>query len=95
MRIATAMKSFGIEKYQRDIPDDAAFNFVYMLEHGISIDALIDTIIKAHRYSDMQRKEGVKILCRNKYLRNSELFCVLVGVRRIPLAGTESCPINK
>lgn len=42
MRIATTMKSFCIEKYKRDIPDDTAFNFIYMLNQGISMDALIE-----------------------------------------------------
>ena len=85
MRIATTMASIHHEKYQRDIPDDTALSFVYMLNQGISIDALVESMLPTQNINSCHREAMLKRLCRNKYLRNSELFCLLAGVKRIPL----------
>lgn len=80
MRISATLKTCQINKYERGIPDDDAFNFIYLLEQGVSIDALIELINPRHK-----KASAIKMLCRNKYLRNNPLFCFLAGVRQIPL----------
>lgn len=85
MRIATTMASIRHEKYHRTIPDDIACSFVYMLEQGISVDALVESLIPDSNKGCLHRGEVLKRLIRNKHLRNSALFCALAGVKQIPL----------
>ncbi len=85
MRIATTMASIHHEKYQRDIPDDTAFNFVYLIEQGVSVDALVESLMPEGNKGFIHRGEALKRLVRNKHLRNSALFCALAGVKQIPL----------
>ena len=86
MRIATTLKECRLEKYSRSISDDDAFNFIYLLEQGISIDAILDAI------DPTRKRNAIKMLCRNKYLRSNALFCWLAGVKLIPLQNGK--PIN-
>ena len=79
MRIATTLKDCRLGKYSRTISDDDAFNFIYLLEQGISIDAILEAVDPAHK------RNAIKMLCYNKYLRNNALFCWLAGVKPIPL----------
>ena len=86
MRIATTLKDCRLKKYSRSISDDDAFNFIYLLEQGVSIDAILDAIDPTHN------RDAIKILCYNKYLRSNALFCWLAGVKQIPLQ--KERPIN-
>ena len=79
MRIATTLKGCRLKKYSRSITDDDAFNFIYLLEQGVSIDAILDAVDPTHN------RDAIKMLCYNKYLRSNALFCWLVGVKQIPL----------
>ncbi len=77
---------------RREISDDDARNFVKMIEHGISIDCVIEIIVGlrgtnvSDRKSDSYRSMVVKKLIRNEIVRQSALFCALLGVKRIMLA---------
>ena len=77
---------------KREISDEDARNFVRMVEHGLSIDSVIE-IMAGKRCThitstnDAQaRQEYMAKLIRNEIVRRSALFCELLGVRRIRLA---------
>lgn len=77
---------------RREISDDDARNFVKMIEHGISIDCVIE-IVAGRRGTnvsngtwDSARSMAAKKLIRNEIVRQSPLFCALLGVKRIMLA---------
>lgn len=77
---------------KREISDEDARNFVRMIEHGMSIDCVIE-IVAGRRGTnvsngtfDGSRSMAVKKLIRNEIVRQSPLFCALLGVKRIMLA---------
>lgn len=77
---------------KREISDDDARNFVRMVEHGLSIDSVIEIISHAingnsrltHDVKHYALTKGK--LIRNPIIRESALFCALLGVKRIMLA---------
>ena len=77
---------------KREISDDDARNFVEMIEHGMSIDSVIEMLLGLHgsnKRPDMpeaKRALAAKKLIRNEIIRQSALFCALLGVKRIMLA---------
>ena len=77
---------------KREISDDDARNFVKMIEHGISIDSVLEILAgnrSTYRSSNNEsqaRQEYMAKLIRNEIVRRSALFCVLLGVKRIMLA---------
>ena len=74
--------------HSREISDGSARDFVAMIEHGLSIDAVIEIIQSAANCShDVKYHALVKNkLIRNQIIRESALFCALLGVKRIMLA---------
>ena len=79
MLIVKAVTSYKQAGYTREIPDDVAYDLVYMVEHGVSIDAVLDVV------RDKKRKQSMSFvinkLCRNTIIRSSNLFCALMGVK--------------
>ena len=77
---------------KREISDDDARNFVRMVEHGLSIDSVIEIMAgKRCTYSNSdsvfsRRGWYLSKLIRNETVRQSALFCALLGVKRIMLA---------
>ena len=76
----------------REISDDSARDFVAMIERGISIDAVIDIMSHAMT-ANCKQSHDIKhfALAKNKLIRNpiireSALFCALLGVKQIMLA---------
>lgn len=77
---------------KREISDDDARNFVRMVEHGLSIDSVIEIISHAingnsrwtHDVKHYALTKGK--LIRNPIIRESALFCMLLGVKQIMLA---------
>lgn len=83
-----------IERYRhsREISDASAHDFVAMIEHGMSIDAVIEmlsgnrnTYGSSNNESQARQKYMAKLI-RNEIVRRSALFCALLGVKRIMLA---------
>ena len=78
---------------KREISDDDARNFVRMVEHGMSIDSVIEIMAgKRCTYSNSdsvfsRRGWYISKLIRNETVRQSALFCALLGVKQIVLAG--------
>ena len=77
---------------KREISDDDARNFVRMVEQGLSIDAVIDIMSHAMT-ANCKQSHDIKhyALAKNKLIRNpiireSALFCALLGVKQIMLA---------
>ena len=77
---------------KREISDDDARNFVRMIEHGMSLDSVIE-IMAGKRCTHITstneaqaRQEYMAKLIRNEIVRQSALFCALLGVKRIMLA---------
>ena len=79
-----------IDRYHhsREISDGSARDFVAMIEHGLSIDAVIEIMLSADNCShDVKDHALIKSkLIRNPIIRESALFCVLLGVKQIMLA---------
>lgn len=75
-------------KHSREISDTSARDFVAMIEHGMSIDAVIEIMLSADNCShDVKDHALVKNkLIRNPIIRESALFCALLGVKQIMLA---------
>ena len=78
--------------HNREISDDSARDFVAMIEHGLSIDAVIDIMSHAMT-ANCKQSHDIKhfALAKNKLIRNpiireSALFCALLGVKQIMLA---------
>jgi hypothetical protein len=78
---------------KREISDYDARNFVRMVEHGMSIDSVIEIMAgKRCTYSNSDSvfsRRGLYLskLIRNETVRQSALFCALLGVKQIVLAG--------
>lgn len=78
---------------KREISDEDARNFVRMVEHGMSIDSIIEIMAgKRCTYSNSdssfsRRSWYIGKLIRNEAVRQSALFCALLGVKQIVLAG--------
>lgn len=77
---------------KREISNEDAQNFVKMVEHGMSIDSVIE-ILAGNRNTygssnneSQARQEYMAKLIRNEIVRRSALFCALLGVKRIMLA---------
>ena len=77
---------------KREISDNDARDFVAMIEHGMSIDAVIE-IISSSMTKNNKKSHDVKHyaltkgkLIRNPIIRESALFCALLGVKQIMLA---------
>ena len=74
------------------IDDDSARSFVALIEHGVSLDCVLEILMgctSTYSNSDInesRRAMAVQKLIRNKIVRESALFCALLGVGRILLA---------
>ena len=74
------------------IDDDSARSFVALIEHGVSLDCVLEILTgftDTYSNSDIEdngRGAAVRKLIRNKIVRESALFCALLGVKRILLA---------
>ena len=74
------------------IDDDSARSFVELIEHGISLDCILEILMgftdtySSSNIEDNRRGAAVRKLIRNKIVRESALFCALLGVNRIMLA---------
>ena len=75
-------------RHSREISEESARDFVAMIELGMSIDAVIEIMLSAANCShDVKDHAHVKNkLIRNKIIRESALFCKLLGVKQIMLA---------
>ena len=78
--------------HSREISDGSARDFVAMIERGISIDAVIDIMSHAMT-ANCKQSHDIKHyaltkgkLIRNPIIRESALFCALLGVKQIMLA---------
>ena len=68
-------------KHSRGITDDLARYFVYAVEHGQSVDILIDTMFKFSRSRAERNELAAKRLLRNKIVRSSPLcYSILIGM---------------
>ena len=79
-------------RHSREISEESARDFVAMIEHGLSIDAVIDIMSHAMT-ANCKQSHDIKYhalvknkLIRNQIIRESALFCALLGVKRIMLA---------
>lgn len=79
-------------RHSREISEESARDFVAMIERGISIDAVIDIMSHAMT-ANCKQSHDIKhfALAKNKLIRNpiireSALFCALLGVKQIMLA---------
>ena len=78
--------------HSREISDGSARDFVAMIEHGLSIDAVIDIMSHAMTANCKQSHDikhyalAKNKLIRNQIIRESALFCALLEVRQIMLA---------
>ena len=74
------------------IDDDSARAFVELIERGVSLDCVLEILMgctSTYSNSDInesRRALAVQKLIRNKIVRESALFCALLGVGRILLA---------
>ncbi len=64
------------------IPNDSARDFVEMVEHGMSIDTVLDIIVPPLvGLTDVNRELAIKKLARNKIIRQSPTMCACLGIR--------------
>ena len=83
-----------IDRYHhsREISDGSARDFVAMIEQGLSIDAVIEIMSHAmtanckHSHDIKHFALAKNKLIRNPIIRESALFCALLGVKQIMLA---------
>ena len=75
-------------KHSREISDDSARDFVAMIEHGMSLDSVVEIMLSAENSShDVKNYLLSKCkLIRNPIIRESSLFCALLEVKPIMLA---------
>ena len=90
--ISQSAESYKHKKHSRRVADDDARLFVSMIERGLSLDAVIeimtgvsnthvDSVIDARA-----RQACIAKLIKSHIVRESGLFCALLGVNRIMLA---------
>ena len=90
--ISQSAESYKHKKHSRRVADDDARLFVSMIERGLGLDAVIeimtgvsnthvDSVIDARA-----RQACVSKLIKSHIVRESGLFCALLGVNRIMLA---------
>ena len=79
--------------HSRHISDQSAHDFVQMIEHGVSIECVIEIMsgLKSTHFDGdipphIRRQARIK-LAANEIIRRSALFCTLLGVKQIVLAG--------
>ena len=64
------------------IPDESARDFVDMVEHGMSIDAVLDIIVPPRvGLTDVHREQAITKLARNNIIRQSPTMCACLGIR--------------
>ena len=74
------------------IDDDSARSFVELIEHGISLDCILEILTgftdtySSSNIEDNRRGAAVRKLIRCEIVRRSALFCALLGVNRIILS---------
>ncbi len=90
--VSSASKRYKRKKFSHEIDDKSARLFVDIVEHGGSIECVIEImtgLINTYAISSLdssEKSEAVQKLVRNKIVRESALFCALLGVNRIMLA---------
>ena len=78
--------------HSREISGESARDFVAMIERGLSIDAVIEIMSHAmtanckHSHDIRNFTLAKNKLIRNPIIRESALFCTLLGVKQIMLA---------
>lgn len=89
--VSSASERCRRKKFSHNIDDKSARLFVDIVEHGGSIECVIEimtglTNTYANSSLDVDKKSAaVQKLIRNKIVRESALFCALLGVNRIML----------
>ena len=90
--IESILANYQPETMSHDIDDDSARSFVDIIEHGISLDCVLEIMLGVSSTNgnssidESKRALAVKKLIRNKIVRESALFCALLGVKQIMLA---------
>ena len=80
------------EKYSRYISDQAAFDFIELIDAGESIDTIFEIMdgVRETRFDDginnQLRRSYASKLIRSPIVRTSALFCALLGVDQQVLA---------
>lgn len=74
----------------REISDESAHAFVAMIEHGMSLDSVVEIMTHGVFNFDLSYDRAIfwakKKLIRNPIIRESALFCALLEVKPIMLA---------
>ena len=73
-------------KHNRMLDDGMAEKFVELMEHGLSIDAVIEIMtskIDYHADAVIQREYEIKRLLKSKVIRRSPVACAMLGVKCI------------
>ena len=90
--IESIRANYQPETMSHDIDDDSARSFVDIIEHGISLDCVLEIMLgvsstnENSSIDESKRALAVQKLIRNKIVRESALFCALLGVKQIMLA---------
>lgn len=79
--------------HSKFITEESARDFVSMIENGMSLDSVIEIMSGLNStHSDstldaVKRQDVIAKLARSEIVRRSALFCSLLGVKQIVLAG--------
>ena len=79
--------------HSKFITEESAKDFVSMIENGMSLDSVIEIMSGLNStHSDstldaVKRQDVIAKLARSEIVRRSALFCSLLGVKQIVLAG--------
>lgn len=83
MRLSSVRQRYLSGSSRGKISDDSARDFIYMVEHGISIDTIIEIMNCNDNEGGGWKFRLTKKLISNPLIRQNELFCVLLGVKSI------------
>lgn len=83
MRLSSVKQRYLAGSSRSKISYDSARDFIYMVEHGISIDTIIELMNCNDTEGDGWKFRLTKKLIGNPLIRQNELFCVLLGVKSI------------
>lgn len=71
-------------EHNRILDDETAEKFVELIEHGASVDAVIEIMmsdLEYHPDSTVQREYEIKRLLKSKVIRRSPVACAMLGVK--------------
>lgn len=84
---------YKLGTHSKFITEESAKDFVSMIENGMSLDSVIEIMSGLNStHSDstldaVKRQDVIAKLARSEIVRRSALFCSLLGVKQIVLAG--------